>query len=115
MKYGSPHRDPTYRVEPLATWLITMTEQHPSALQNNGRSCRTFPKFSYESDGRMCDLLQVNAVRRTLTRAELADRERLESRIERAMKSHLAAAMALREIRDRRLYRADFDTFEAYC
>lgn len=50
-----------------------------------------------------------------LSRQEQSDRRNLESRIDRALKYHLEAAKALREIRDRRLYRDEYDNFEDYC
>lgn len=50
-----------------------------------------------------------------LTREERHELESLEHRIDRALRYHLEAAKALREIRDRRLYRNEFDNFENYC
>ncbi len=47
-----------------------------------------------------------------LTRSE---RETLEDCEERISSSFVALGEAIRTIRDRRLYREDFDTFEAYC
>ncbi len=48
----------------------------------------------------------------TATATTLADCETI---IERALRMHLEAARALRDIRDRRLYLDDHDTFAAYC
>lgn len=39
----------------------------------------------------------------------------LEKTIESGRKTFVEVGLALAEIRDSRLYRADFDTFEAYC
>lgn len=39
----------------------------------------------------------------------------LEERIERGLKGYVEAGEALKQIRDLRLYREHFDTFEAYC
>ena len=47
-----------------------------------------------------------------LTPSRLADCETI---IERALRMHLEAARALRDIRDQRLYLEDHDTFAAYC
>ena len=47
-----------------------------------------------------------------LTEQEEAERHRLELKVER---SFLEAGLALRELRDRRLYRNTHKTFEAYC
>ncbi len=43
------------------------------------------------------------------------ERNTLESCEERISSSFVALGEAIRTIRDRRLYREDFDTFEAYC
>lgn len=50
-----------------------------------------------------------------LSAEEKSDFQRLDEIVFRAVKSLLGAAVALEDIRDRRLYRADFQTFEAYC
>ncbi len=47
-----------------------------------------------------------------LTEEELADRQRLELKVERAF---YEAGVALRELRDRRLYRSTHRSFEEYC
>ena len=47
-----------------------------------------------------------------LSEQEEAERHRLELKVERAF---LEAGLALRELRDRRLYRNTYKTFEAYC
>ncbi|WP_250126636.1 hypothetical protein [Chroococcidiopsis sp. CCMEE 29] len=47
-----------------------------------------------------------------LTEQEEADRHRLELKVERAF---CEAGSALRELRDKRLYRSTHKTFEAYC
>jgi len=47
-----------------------------------------------------------------LTEEELEERQRLELRVER---SFIGAGLALRELRDRRLYRNTHKTFETYC
>jgi hypothetical protein len=51
-------------------------------------------------------------VRSELTEEEKADRHRLELKIERAF---YEAGCALRELRERRLYRSTHRTFEEYC
>lgn len=50
-----------------------------------------------------------------LSEPESADLARLEAGIDRARRSFVEAGDALAEVRDRRLYRADYPTFEAYC
>jgi hypothetical protein len=55
-----------------------------------------------------------------LYQASLTTREqrvlgRAERTIARGLKSFLAVGMALKEIRDKRLYRQQYDTFEEYC
>jgi len=47
-----------------------------------------------------------------LTEQELAERHRLEQKVERTF---VEAGKALRDLRDRRLYRDHYKTFEAYC
>ena len=47
-----------------------------------------------------------------LSPSEESDRQRLELKVERAWDE---AARALRELRDRRLYRSKYKTFEEYC
>ena len=47
-----------------------------------------------------------------LTEEELADRHRLELKVERAF---FEAGLALRELRDKRLYKNTHRTFEEYC
>lgn len=47
-----------------------------------------------------------------LTQDQLADRHRLELKVERAF---VEAGKALAELRDRRLYRSTHKTFEEYC
>ncbi len=47
-----------------------------------------------------------------LTEGELEDKHRLELKVERAF---VEAGKALRELRDRRLYRNTHKTFEEYC
>jgi hypothetical protein len=54
-------------------------------------------------------------LRSNLTAREKRDLEKAEGRIARGLKSFLAVGMALKEIRDNRLYREDFKTFEEYC
>jgi DNA adenine methylase len=50
-----------------------------------------------------------------LTQAEEGDLIQLETVIERAEKSQIEEGRALKQIRDRRLYRASYETFAAYC
>lgn len=51
----------------------------------------------------------------TLTRAELVALEECERVIGEGIKSFVATGSALTFVRDNRLYRADYATFEAYC
>jgi hypothetical protein len=50
-----------------------------------------------------------------LSRTEARDLARCEDVIERGLHTFLEVGTALSEIRDRRLYRATHDTFDAYC
>jgi N6-adenosine-specific RNA methylase IME4 len=50
-----------------------------------------------------------------LTTREQRDLARAEHTIARGLKSFLAVGVALKEIRDKRLYRQQYDTFEEYC
>lgn len=52
---------------------------------------------------------------KALTPIEITDFERLEKVVESGQQTFVEVGLALTEIRDRRLYRKDFDTFEAYC
>lgn len=51
----------------------------------------------------------------SLTVEEQQDFRRLEGIVEGGLETFLKVGRALREIRDRKLYRADYDTFHAYC
>jgi hypothetical protein len=51
----------------------------------------------------------------TLTDAEALELSSLEATVERSLKAFWEIGQALRHIRDRRLYRQDFSTFEDYC
>lgn len=50
-----------------------------------------------------------------LTPLETADLERLETAIQKHQQAFVECGLAIAEIRDRRLYRKDFESFEAYC
>ena len=50
-----------------------------------------------------------------LTRAEVIALSDCEERIERGMKTYVEVGMALGAIRENRLYRIQYDTFEEYC
>ncbi len=50
-----------------------------------------------------------------LTRKETSDLEKLENVIAKGVGRFLAVGKALMEIRDRRLYRTEYATFEEYC
>ena len=54
----------------------------------------------------------ISEVVEELTEEELADRHRLELKVENAF---VQTGSALRELRDRRLYRSTHKTFEEYC
>lgn len=51
---------------------------------------------------------------KALTPPEIADLERLEKVVERGKQTFVEVGLALAEIRERKLYRRDYDTFEAY-
>ena len=50
-----------------------------------------------------------------LTTIDINDLDRLEKIIEKGKQTFVTVGLALTEIRDRKLYRKDFETFEAYC
>lgn len=52
---------------------------------------------------------------KALTPPEIADLERLEKVVEKGKQTFVEVGLALAEIRERKLYRRDYDTFEAYC
>jgi hypothetical protein len=54
-------------------------------------------------------------LRSNLTAREKHDLVKAERTIAKGLKSFLAVGMALKEIRDKRLYRQQYDTFEEYC
>lgn len=58
----------------------------------------------------MSDLLKA-----PLTPEETASLEAYESRIERGLQTWIEVGICLMEIRDKRLYRASYDTFTDYC
>lgn len=57
----------------------------------------------------------TNKEENKMTLAELADLKKLEAVISNVTKAANAGWEALKEIRDRKLYRKDFKTFELYC
>lgn len=59
--------------------------------------------------------IQVHKATPLLTTREQRDLERAERTIARGLRSFLAVGTALMEIRDKRLYRDHFKTFEEYC
>src|ERR1035437_3525591 len=54
-------------------------------------------------------------LRPVLTAHEKRDLEKAERKIVTVLKSFLEVGLALKEIRDKRLYRQQYDTFEEYC
>ena len=61
------------------------------------------------------DAKDLSAQSSTLTDAEALELSSLEAKVERSLKAFWEIGQALRQIRDRRLYRQDFSTFEDYC
>jgi hypothetical protein len=51
----------------------------------------------------------------TLTSTERRDLERAERKIAAGLKAFLEVGLALKEIRDKRLYRQEYANFEQYC
>lgn len=66
------------------------------------------------SAGRGVEAIEVEVIQSSqpLSEEEVRDRERLERTVERAF---YQAGSALQELRDRRLYRDGYDSFEDYC
>ncbi len=77
-------------------------ESEPSALEPPGPQPQSEPELE----------VTTLIICEELTDDELADRQRLELKVERAF---YEAGAALRELRDRRLYRTNYGTFEQYC
>ena len=63
----------------------------------------------------MADLFTFAVTETQLTEVEAGRLDELEAVIERGLKTFVDVGTALLEIRDGRLYRKDFDTFEDYC
>ena len=59
--------------------------------------------------------VQIIETSTRLTIREQRAFDRAERKIARGLKSFLEVGMALKEIRDKRLYRQEYDTFEEYC
>ncbi|NMG11723.1 hypothetical protein [Brasilonema sp. UFV-L1] len=57
----------------------------------------------------------LSSVENTLSLAEAQELRRLETTVERCLKAFWQIGQALREIRDKRLYREHYSTFEEYC
>jgi hypothetical protein len=57
----------------------------------------------------------IQLYRASLTTREHREFERAERIIVRGLRSFLEVGMALKEIRDQRLYRQQYETFEEYC
>jgi len=68
-----------------------------------------------EKSGMTFNVWQASDVTEALNDFERKELDELEERIERGIKTFVDVGLALMEIRDRRLYRQDFDTFEGYC
>lgn len=59
--------------------------------------------------------MSVNLTKEVLTNAEFSQLQSLESVIERGKKTFVEVGTALMQIKDGRLYRIGFETFEDYC
>jgi hypothetical protein len=59
--------------------------------------------------------VQIYRKQAALTLTERRAFDRAERTIARGLKSFLEVGLALKEIRDKRLYRHEYDTFEEYC
>ena len=57
---------------------------------------------------------EIIAVENTLTAEETTEFQRLEEIVDKGMKSFVEAGVALMEIREKRLYRAQYKAFEDY-
>ena len=69
------------------------------------------------SDGNVTgsDAQNVSKIENFLTEAELLELGSLEATVERGLRAFWEIGQALRQIRDKRLYRQDYPTFEEYC
>ena len=66
-----------------------------------------------ENELRVIDI--PTGLRPVLTAREKRDLEKAERKIATGLRSFLEVGLALKEIRDKRLYRQQYDTFEQYC
>lgn len=87
-----------------------------------GSDAHNFSVRSAELTARVAQDCQLNkadakdlSAQSTLTDAEALELSSLEFTVERSLKAFWEIGQALRHIRDRRLYRQDFSTFEDYC
>lgn len=64
-----------------------------------------------------CEIVEVVVLQgfNKLSNDEAADLSRCEEVVRQHFRSYFETATAIREIHDRKLYRAEFETFEAYC
>ncbi len=79
------------------------------------RSAELTARVAQDCHLNKADAKDLSAHSSTLTDAEALELSSLESTVERSLKAFWEIGQALRQIRDRRLYRQDFSTFEDYC
>ena len=106
-------RNPTQGGQPLA-----MKESHGGDWDEWTPELRVreFPQYFHMYRANEIEAGDVRPNRNNvLPHEEAKDFKRLHGLVAKHSKSLLEASKALQEIRDRRLYRADHSTFEAYC
>jgi hypothetical protein len=79
------------------------------------RSAELTARVAQDCQLNKADAKDLSAQSSTLTDAEALELSSLEAKVERSLKAFWEIGQALGQIRDRRLYRQDFSTFEDYC
>ncbi len=100
-KFTSPH-----------LWLEAWAKKNKSRLPSQNSEAVTLELELFPSPKPPPETVEVEVVTDELTEEEERDRLFLERKVERAF---YEAGRALRELRDRRLYRSTHKTFEEYC
>lgn len=91
---------------PLDLELVNSEIKEVEELPSESKSSESQPRDTVEQPSTAVEVVQE------LTEEEVADRHWLELKVDRAF---YEAGAALRELRDRRLYRSTHKTFEEYC
>ena len=90
------------------------------SLNVANRCAQLLPAFPHDADAELAvsDSKPQKGEAQTeneLTEAELVELGRLEAKVERGLRAFWEIGRALTQIRDKRLYRRHYKTFEEYC